>query len=348
MQINPYSTTPIDLGPFLSSSGVLVTTGTPTLVIRVNGTVQSSGLGTVSAVDSHGHATYTPSGNSDTGTSGELAIDATLSGAVLWSRKDQVWPLTTQDCTCPLLISAVTGAPAATLGVYLPKGVTNLGRTMWGSADAAWSLYFNGTTWVVNKPLTGTFTAAVAGVQALFGLYNDGSGNTIAVAPHYTTDASVVGDMLGILGSGVVQVTSFVTASGDITIIRGCDHKFVDGAAWKFTDPGTWPSLAGGSVELSMRLIGVNTDPAPLILTGTILAGPPQVIYFEAAASVTAALAPSQTPDSYTFDIVATLASGHKYPILPEGSATVVCNVTGTGLPVGQPTPVAIKAGSLW
>ncbi len=126
-----------------------------------------------------------------------------------------------------------------------------------------------------------------------------------------------------VLGGSVVQVTSFVTASGDITIIRGADQKYRDGTAWKFTDPGTWPSLVGATVQLTLRH-PAHGDPAPLIITGTILTGPPQIVYFEAAASVTAALAPSREADDYTFDILATLANGDVFPILPEGQATVV------------------------
>ena len=62
----------------------------------------------------------------------------------------------------------------------------------------------------------------------------------------------------------------------------------------------------------------------------------------------TAALTPSANPDDYTFDIVAVLASGDRASLMSEGYATVVCNVTGTGLPSGQPTPVSLNAGSQW
>jgi hypothetical protein len=45
---------------------------------------------------------------------------------------------------------------------------------------------------------------------------------------------------------------------------------------------------------------------------------------------------------------VATLASGDIVTLIPEGQATVVCNVTGSSLPAGQPKPVALNAGSQW
>ena len=77
-------------------------------------------------------------------------------------------------------------------------------------------------------------------------------------------------------------------------------------------------------------------------------AGPPQVLTFEATHTQTAALTPSANPDDYTFDIVAVLASGDRASLMSEGYATVVCNVTGTGLPSGQPTPVSLNAGSQW
>ncbi len=136
-----------------------------------------------------------------------------------------------------------------------------------------------------------------------------------------------------------VAVGSLVAPSGAITIYRGNDHKAADGRAWTFADPGTWPSLAGASsVKLSLRVDGDNSDPAPLILTGSVAAGPPQVVTFEATHTQTAALAPSAAEDSYCFDVVATLASGDVVTLVAEGGATVICNVTGTGLPSGQPT----------
>ena len=160
-----------------------------------------------------------------------------------------------------------------------------------------------------------------------------------------TTYGVAGSDSTGTLFGGFVDA---VEAVAEITIIRNCDHKQADGTAFAFTDPGTWPSLSGATVTLSIRQIGNNSDPAPLIMTASIVAGPPQVVIFEATHSETAALTPSTTADDYTFDIVAVLASGDRASLLPEGSATVICNVTGTGLPSGQPTPVSVNAGSQW
>ncbi len=140
--------------------------------------------------------------------------------------------------------------------------------------------------------------------------------------------------------SGLVEVVSYAPLPGMIVVIRGADHRYRDNTSWLFTDPGTWPLLTGATLTLTLRQIGNNQDPAPLIVTGTLLAGPPQIIYFETSASQTGALPPSANPNDYVFDIRATLANGDIYPILPEGSATVICNVGGTGLPAGQPVPI--------
>ena len=175
-------------------------------------------------------------------------------------------------------------------------------------------------------------------------------------APATAAQAAAILAKTNTLGSGTVAVNSFVSSSGDITIVRNADHKAADGTAWSFADPGSWPSLAGSTITLSLRQIGDDADPAPLILTGELsgsltggLGGvTDQLVTFEATHTQTAALVPSQTTDDYCFDIVAVLASGNRCPLLPEGTATVVCNVTGTGLPAGQPTPVAINSGSQW
>ena len=64
---------------------------------------------------------------------------------------------------------------------------------------------------------------------------------------------------------------------------------------------------------------------------------------FEANAANTANLAPSLSLNDYTFDVVAKLANNDLVNLISEGLATVVCNVTGTGLPAGQPSPVAVN-----
>ncbi len=228
---------------------------------------------------------------------------------------------------------------------------------------------FFATQDLYNDFLAGGYTYTgpvfVAGVLANTGSdWSDpGSANVLSGVEYYAGGTQETGTLIlppasqvlagtpyGVGGSGSTGtlVGGFVDSVGSITIIRNCDHKAADGTAWSFTDPGTWPSLSGASATLSIRQIGNNSDPAPLILTASVAAGPPQVLTFEATHTQTAALTPSANPDDYTFDIVAVLASGDRASLMSEGYATVVCNVTGTGLPSGQPTPVSLNAGSQW
>ena len=85
------STGPLTIGPFLSSSGLVVTSGTPSIKLFVNG-VKTAPAGSAAAVDgTYGTSKFTPA-SADTFTAGELIIVATLSGAVAWSRDYQVGP----------------------------------------------------------------------------------------------------------------------------------------------------------------------------------------------------------------------------------------------------------------
>ena len=205
-----------------------------------------------------------------------------------------------------------------------------------------WSYTLGGASFVVGLSWT-------AGTVTRYS-WQVGAGGSFAASIGQTLAA--IGAKTNLLGSATVAVNSPATASGAIFIFRGRDHRARDGQAWTFADPGTWPSLAGAaSITLTARQIGDNNDPAPLILTGSVAAGPPQVVAFEASAAVTGALTPSQSSGDYTFDVVAVLANGDAVCLVPEGSATVVPNVGGTGLPVGQPTPVSLAApfaGGTW
>lgn len=146
------TTTAITIGPFVSTSGSLVTTGTPTVTARVNGSTVTPN-GSIGSVGSDGCASYTP-GASDplVATAGDVELSATLTGAMPYFRRDQVGPAianVTQNngSGIPLALQLTsTGTQADTWsqeGYYLGYpyfiGVST-GKSLWSSGSGAWNI----------------------------------------------------------------------------------------------------------------------------------------------------------------------------------------------------------------
>ncbi|MGA2032855.1 MAG: hypothetical protein ABSG68_11395 [Thermoguttaceae bacterium] len=98
-----------------------------------------------------------------------------------------------------------------------------------------------------------------------------------------------VGDTVGTV---TIRTLSGVGASEQtsITIVCGDDCTASDGEALDFTDPGTWPSLAGATVTLKVRRIADNN--LQLTVAGTLVAtSPAQILRFAPTHTATAAMA---------------------------------------------------------
>ena len=94
MIISNGSTTPITLGPLVSTAGAAVTSAAFSITnveLYVNGVAQAPTGSVSTPTDSRGCIEYTPSA-ADTATTGELKIVVILSGAMPYFRQDQVAP----------------------------------------------------------------------------------------------------------------------------------------------------------------------------------------------------------------------------------------------------------------
>src|SRR5208283_1710581 len=83
-------TEPIDLGPFVLSDGVtLVPNGSAvTFTIRLDGQIVAGNPAALTTTN--GSTIYTPLGTTDTGTAGNLKIQATTPTSLLYFRQDQI------------------------------------------------------------------------------------------------------------------------------------------------------------------------------------------------------------------------------------------------------------------
>src|SRR5208283_1083685 len=90
MQYPVGSTEPIDLGPFVLSDGVtLVPNGSAvTFTIRLDGQIVAGNPAALTTTN--GSTIYTPLGTTDTGTAGNLKIQATTPTSLLYFRNDQI------------------------------------------------------------------------------------------------------------------------------------------------------------------------------------------------------------------------------------------------------------------
>ena len=80
------SVVPFTVGPFLLSDGTPLTSGTPSVTFRVNGTLTTPN-GSFTDVATDGCSIYTPgAGDPALATAGELTIQGTVGASVTWSR----------------------------------------------------------------------------------------------------------------------------------------------------------------------------------------------------------------------------------------------------------------------
>lgn len=204
------STTPITLGPFVNTSGALVTSTTPTVQIRVNGAVLTPIPGNISAVGADGCATYTPAGTTDTGTAGEIVILAILAGAIPYWRKDQVGTLPTNmsgkspatlaaadvsgqlpASIAPLAITMTAGSNSRTLPfagtVNGYPAYSSTGQFSGGATYIAWNV---GNARYQITDAVGTFDGYSA---TLIGAYTGTTSTTVAPAPMLPVNAAQIG-----------------------------------------------------------------------------------------------------------------------------------------------------------
>jgi len=227
----------------------------------------------------------------------------------------------------------------ASAGTAKSKAVYDYAYAQGGGGGGSYGAGYNAAQAADAATLSATTLNYPGNTTILFGASN---------ATAYTAAVYAAGEAAG-GGSGQTSGGgNLAMPDGSIAILRGADHRARDGRAWSFADPGVWPSLAGATLTLTLRKIGHNADPAPLVLTGSLAAGPPQIVTFEATAAQTGALLPSVNSGDYVFEVVATLANGDIFPLIPDGLATVVCNVAGSGLPAGQPVPIAPNVAAQW
>jgi hypothetical protein len=110
---------------------------------------------------------------------------------------------------------------------------------------------------------------------------------------------------LGLIGAASVTVTSPVTVSDNIELVRGGDYLNTDGRALSWSGTG-WPNLTAAQVALTIGGLTVN---------GTVVASTPttpQVIRFELTAAQTGAF----RVGLYEFGIQAILANASVIPLL--------------------------------
>ena len=123
----------------------------------------------------------------------------------------------------------------------------------------------------------------------------------------------------------------FSAATGQVTIVAGCDYKAADGNAAIFENAaGTWPNLTGASVYFVAQQGNAppqlpSTIPLPLNFPAALI--PPiqgtvttptgdQKVSFDLPASQTG-IRPTPSPtDLYAFCVFAVLANGDVVPLI--------------------------------
>lgn len=177
-------------------------------------------------------------------------------------------------------------------------------------------------------PAVGTFTATVfsASDNASEGTYqmgaytsdaDDGNGGWYRFEWDVNNTLAAIQAQTDTITSGSVTVSSPVTSSQLIEIVRGDDYYLADGRQIAFTLSGG-PSIVGATVTLIIR-----TDPTPFVVTCTVTSA--TACYAELTSAQT--LANFGPGLSYGFDLQAVLATSSHVVTLVQGTLSVAPDV---------------------
>src|SRR5208283_1288520 len=185
-------TEPIDLGPFVLSDGVtLVPNGSVvTFTIRLDGQIVASNPAALTTTN--GHAIYIPLGTTDTGTAGNLKIQATTPTSLLYF--------------CQYQIIAPPPAPPI---IYFPTSTTTQGSVLTTTLPLGWqnSLYV-ATLTIVDTSGNPVNLGSVS-LEAEFWVGSIVVPPTIVIKTASTTQGSI-----SVGGAGNNQVTLSITPLG--------------------------------------------------------------------------------------------------------------------------------------